>query len=60
MNLHGTVTASIDMQIQGMDASEEVYIVSVAFIDMNAGFDTVHSFLLRKLQMMGYADSTLD
>ena len=43
-----------------MDALEEGYIVSVA-IDVSAGFDTVpQSYLLRKLQMIGYAESTLD
>ena len=44
-----------------MDALEEGYIVSVAFIDARAGFDTLlNSFLLRKLQMIGYPESTMD
>ena len=35
--------------------------MSVAFIDVSAGFDTEpHSFRLRKQQMIGYAESTLD
>ena len=60
-SLHGTVTASIEMQIQVVDALEEGYIVTVVFIDVRAGFNTVpHSFLLRKVQMIGYPESTLD
>lgn len=55
ISLHGTVTASIEMQIQIMDALEE-------------GFNGLHRcdcgvlplFLVRKLQMIGYAESTLD
>ena len=35
--------------------------MSVAFIDVSAGHDTEpHSFRLRKQQMIGYAESTLD
>ena len=35
-------------------------IVSVCFLDVSAGFDTVpHSYLLRKLQLIGYAGNML-
>ena len=36
-------------------------LVSVCFMDIKAGFDTVpHTYLLRKLEMCGYEDSALE
>ena len=56
----GTTTALLEMQESVHCEIEKGKIVSVAFLDISAGFDTVpHTYLLRKLEMLGYEDSAL-
>jgi hypothetical protein len=57
---HGTIRAGIEMQTYVHEELAKGNIVSVSFLDVSAGFDTVpHSYLLRKLQMIGYGEETL-
>ena len=57
---HGTITAAIEMQTHVYGELAKGNIVSVCFLDVSTGFDTVpHSYLLRKLQMIGYKEKTL-
>ena len=56
----GTTTALLEMQESVHSEIEKGKIVSVAFLDISAGFDTVpHTYLLRKLEMIGYEESAL-
>ena len=57
----GTITALLEMQEHAHQQIAEGMLVSVCFLDISAGFDTVpHTYLLRKLEMMGYENSALE
>jgi hypothetical protein len=59
--MQGTAIVCIEMHINVIDKLEQGQIVSLAFTDARAGFDTVpHTYLLRKLQLIGYPENTLE
>ena len=56
-----TVTALIEIQSRQMKAVEEGKISSLCLLDVSSGFDSVnHIYLLRKLEMYGYDDKSLN
>ena len=56
----GTTTALLEMQESVHQEVERGNIVAVAFLDISAGFDTVpHTYMLRKMEMIGYEPSAI-
>ena len=66
-NVHGyrkgmsTSTALMEVQTRLLTSMEKGKVSSLCLVDVSAGFDTVSNiFLLRKLELYGYDDSTLE
>ena len=56
----GTTTALIELQSDILRKNGEGKITGMSLLDVSAGFDTVpHSYLLRKLEALGYSQRTL-
>ena len=56
----GTTTALLEMGEHVQEELSKGNLVSVRFMDISAGFDTVPQiYLLRRLEMFGYEDSAL-
>ena len=56
-----TITALVEIQNRLMNAVEKGNISSLCLLDASSGFDTVtHIFLLRKLELYGYDNDSLE
>ena len=56
-----TVTALVEIQTRLVHAVEKGNVSSLCLLDVSCGFDTVsHTFLLRKFEMYGYCDNSLE
>ena len=54
-------TALIEIQSHILDELEAGNLVSICLLDVSAGFDTVsHTYLLRKLEVIGYNEETIE
>ena len=56
-----TVTALVEVQSRLVGAVGEGKLSSLCLLNVNAGFDSIsHIYLLRKLELYGYSDKSID